>query len=78
MTPVVVIVNVPVNFPAVIVTLAGTVAARLSLESETTAPPDAAGPLRVIVPIEETLPRTELGLRVREATWTGLTVRFAV
>jgi len=52
-------VNVALLAPAATVTLAGTVAAVvLSLDRETAAPPLAAGPLRVSVPVEGDPPVT--------------------
>ena len=60
-------VNVALLTPAATVTLAGTVAAAvLSLESETTAPPLGAGPLRVTVPVEGDPPVTLIGLSAIE------------
>jgi len=60
----VVTVNAALAEPAATVTLAGTVATFvLLLESVTTAPPEGAGPLKVIVPCEDTPPTTLVGLR---------------
>ena len=50
--------------PAATVTLVGTVAAALLLDSVTTAPPLGAAPVRVTVPVELVPPVTVLGLRV--------------
>jgi hypothetical protein len=47
--------------PSATVTLAGTVAAALLLDSVTTAPPEGAGLLRVTDPVEEIPPVTLIG-----------------
>jgi hypothetical protein len=61
------------------VTLAGTVAAPLSLDKVTMNPPARAGRVSVIVPVEEEPPATEVGLRVTaDRAGGGLTVRGAV
>ena len=53
--------------PAATVTLAGTLADALSLESITCAPPVGAGPLSVTVPVEDCVPPiTLVGFSVRE------------
>lgn len=49
--------------PAGIVTLAGTVAAALLLDSVTAAPPEGAGALKVTVPVDGLPPPTLAGLR---------------
>jgi hypothetical protein len=55
--------------PAGTVTLEGTLAAPLLLESMICAPPAGAGPLKVTVPVENcTPPRTLEGLSVNEET----------
>ena len=60
-------VNVALLAPAATVTLAGTVAAVvLSLDRETAAPPLAAGPLRVSVPVEGDPPVTLIGFSAIE------------
>jgi len=60
-------VNVALLAPAVTVTLEGTLAAPLLLESITCAPPVSAGPLSVTVPVEDcTPPVTLVGLSVSE------------
>lgn len=61
-TVLVLTVNVPLVYPAMTVTLDGTVAADALLERLTTAPPLGAGPLRVTVPVEEDPPLTLVGL----------------
>src|SRR5712664_386179 len=74
-------VNVALVAPAGTVTLEGTLAAPLSLESATCAPPAGAGPLSVTVPVEDCKPPTTLvGFRGREETvgrGGGVTVRVA-
>jgi hypothetical protein len=65
-TALLVTVNVALVAPAATVTLVGTLAAPLSLESTTCAPPLGADPLRVTVPIEEDPPVTLVGLSVTE------------
>ena len=65
-TALVVTVNVPVVLSAATVTFAGTCAAELSLARVTTAPPVAAGALRVTVPVDEVPPSTLLGFSVKK------------
>ena len=60
-TVVVVTVKVAVVACAGTVMLAGTLAAALSLDSVTTAPPTTAGLLNVTVPVEELPPVTLVG-----------------
>lgn len=57
--------NVALVLPAGTETLDGTVARELLAESDTTVPPDGAGPLSVTVPAEGSPLRTLVGLRVR-------------
>ena len=68
--------------PAGTVTLDGTVAtAVLPLDSETTAPPAGAAPLRVTVPCEAFPPTTLVGFRVNDDSVTavaGVTVSVAL
>jgi len=65
-TAVVFTMNVALLAPAAIVTLAGTLAAPLLLESITCAPPVSAGPLSVTVPVEGDPPVTLVGFSVSE------------
>jgi len=65
-TALVLTVNVALVAPAATVTLEGTLAAPLLLESATCAPPAGAGPLSVTVPVEEFPPVTLVGLTVNE------------
>src|SRR5262250_1345382 len=58
--------------PAGMVTVAGALAALLSLESATCAPPDGAAALSVTVPVDDCAPPVTLvGFSVSEATVTG-------
>lgn len=66
--------NVALVAPAATVTLAGTVAAGLLLESATCAPPAGAGPPRMTVPVTEVPPVTLAWLRLSDATPAGSTV----
>src|SRR5712672_2267787 len=65
-TALVLIVKVALAAPARTVTLEGTLAATLLLESVTWAPPAGAGALSAIVPVEELPPVTVEGLSVSE------------
>jgi hypothetical protein len=66
-TALVLTVNVALLAPAVTVTLEGTLAAPLLLESITCAPPLRAGPLSVTVPVEDCAPPVTLvGFTVSE------------
>ena len=70
--------NVPVVWPAGTVTEAGTVAAALLLvESATTVPLGAAGPLNVTVPTQLFPPITVVGFRLIEMSAAGVTRRVA-
>src|SRR5258705_350438 len=67
--------------PAGTITLEGTLAAPLLLESAICAPPAGAGPLSVTVPVEGVPPITPVGLSVSEETvgrGGGVTVRVMV
>src|SRR3954466_2862757 len=70
--------KVAVVAPSFTVTVAGTVAASLSDESDTTVPPAGAAPLRVIVPVEELPPATFAGINDRDEIPGALIVRSAV
>ena len=59
-------VNVALAAPAGTVTVAGTVAADILLESETVALPYGAGPLSITVPVEGEPPVTLVGFSVTE------------
>src|SRR5213078_4369937 len=59
-------VKVTLLLPAGTVTLEGTLAAVLLLESVTCAPPAGAGPLSVTVPVEEFPPATLVGFSASE------------
>src|SRR3989441_13331584 len=77
-TVLVVTVNVTLVAPTGTVTLAGTVAAVLSLDSVTCAPPAGAGPSSVAVPVELLPPVTVVGLSPsEERPAAGFTVREA-
>src|SRR2546426_7664035 len=58
--------------PGETVTLAGTTAAGLLLESVTCAPPAGAGPFSVTVPVEGLPPVTLAGLRASDETTGGI------
>ena len=76
-TALVVMLNVALAAPAATVTLAGTDAAGLLLESATCAPPAGAGPFSVTVP-EAGLPPVRLaGLIASDEITAGNTVREA-
>src|SRR3989441_5332389 len=79
-TALVVTVNVALMAPAGTVTLAGTVAAELLLDSATCAPPAGAGPSSVAVPVELLPPVTVVGFTpsAERRTGFGFTVRVAV
>lgn len=66
-TGLVLIVKEPLVLPAEMVTLEGTLAAALLLESVTCAPGAGAGPLKVTVPVEDCEPPvTAVGFNVTE------------
>src|SRR3989440_4381314 len=78
-TALVLIVKVAVVLAAGTVTLPGTVAAALLLESVTCAPPAGAAPSSVTVPVELLPPVTVVGFTASEVRRTlGITVRVAV
>src|SRR3989454_9254438 len=78
-TALVVTVNVTLVAPTGTVTLAGTVAAVLSLDSVTCAPPAGAGPSSVAVPVELLPPVTVVGFTPSEERRTArFTMRVAV
>src|SRR2546426_1222142 len=76
-TALVVTVNVTLVAPTGTVTLAGTVAAELLLDSVTCAPPAGAGPFSVTVPVEFPPPVTVVGFSASERRAAGFTVRVA-
>jgi hypothetical protein len=77
-TATVLTVKLAVVAPSTTITLAGTVAAALSLERVATAPPDGAGPFKVTVPVEDDPPVTLVGFRETTESIGGLIVRVAV
>jgi hypothetical protein len=81
-TVTVVTLNVAVVAPCATVTLAGTVAAPLLLDSDTVAPPAGAALVSVTVPVDDAPPVTLVGLSVIEDSdaggGTGITVSVAV
>jgi hypothetical protein len=79
-TVLVVTVNVALELPALTVTMAGTLAAALSLDSETTTPPVGAGPVNEMVPADEPPPVRLTGFSdtPESATAAGVTLSEAV
>lgn len=78
LTELVVTGNVAVKFPEVTVTLEGTAADALLLESATTVPAAGAGPERVTVPPDAVPPGTLAGFsEIPTSSKTGATVRTA-
>ena len=78
-TAVVVTVNVPLDAPAAIDTLAGTAATALSLDRFTTTPPVGAGEPRVTVPVTLAPPLTAVGFTETPVrTPAGTEIDFAV
>ena len=71
-TAVVVTVNVAVALPAATVTLAGTDAEALLLDSATEMPPVGAAAFRVTVPVEGLPPATDVGLRDTDESATAV------
>src|ERR687887_701956 len=78
LTALVVMLNVALVAPAATVTLAGTDAAGLLLESATCAPPEGAGPFSVTVPELGLPPVTLAGLMPSEEITGGSTVSEAL
>jgi hypothetical protein len=76
LTGTVVTVNVAVVAPAATVTLGGTVAAGFVVDNVKARPPAGAAAAKVIVPVEDAPPVTEVGFSAMEAN-SGFTVRFA-
>ena len=76
-SPNVVTVNVALDAPAATVTLAGTVAPLPEELRFTVVPPGPAGPFKIIEPVDEFPPTTELGERNRFPKVAGTTVRIA-
>lgn len=72
-------VNVALVAPAGTVTVEGTLAAALLVDSATCAPPAGAGPLSVTVPVEDPTPPTTLeGFSVSAVMVGGATVSATV
>lgn len=65
-TVIVVTLKLALDFPALTVTLAGTVASELLLDNVTVMPPLGAGAVRVTVPVVGLPPMTVLGFRETE------------
>ena len=71
--------NVVLVLPAGTVIREGTVATEvLLLVSDTTTPPEGAGPFRVTLPSELVAPVTEVGFKATELTAGGVTVSVPV
>jgi hypothetical protein len=77
-TAAVVTVNVAVVFPVVTVTEAGTEAAALLLDRVTSAPPEGAAELRVMVAWELFPPVSDVGFRLTEFSNAEVTESVAV
>ena len=77
-TPAVFIGKLALSCPAGTVTVAGTEAPTILLDSATGVPPGAATPTNVTVPVETFPPTIAAGLSVTEATEVGVIVRGAV
>ena len=71
-------VNVPVDDPAAMVILDGTLALGELLVRVTTKPPIGARPVKVTVPVDEAVPLTEVGLNVTLLTVAAETVSVFV
>jgi hypothetical protein len=76
-TPVVLIVKFADVLSSGTVTVAGTVAAVRSLDSDTTAPPAGAAELNITIPVDVPPPTSTFGLRIRDVRDGGLTVNVA-
>lgn len=77
-TPTVVTVNCALVAPSTIVTIAGTPAFELLLESATVTPPTGAADDSVTVPLLDVPPGTETGRTVRPVSCGAVTVRVPV
>jgi hypothetical protein len=75
---VVVTLNVPAVLPALTVTVAGTMTAVLLLDSDITAPPGGAGPVRTVVRVDGLPAATLVGLIIISARVAAITVSVAV
>lgn len=78
LTPDVLAVKVPDDWPAAIVSEAGTDTEDKLLVRDTTAPFEPATPFNVTIPVDELPPTTVEGLRLNEASVAGVTVSTAV
>jgi hypothetical protein len=71
-------VNIALEAPLGMMTVAGTVALPLLDESEIVAPTDGAAPFRVTVPVAEPPPPTDVGFIVNPVSVAGVIVSVVV